>query len=205
MKRALSISMLTSGAIFIVAAGVLASTIKSEILPYQYSSFQKAHQADSFIRFTMVHRKFGMMPESFDGVVKHFTVLGELSGQEFQHPEVKFNVLDMDTNNNMRNGKMQSESLSARKYPNITVHFGRNLKLGSQTVPGTINILGSPKPIELPITIQDQGTSYKATGKTSVLLSALGIPKPNFISDAIASVDDKVNITYQLLIPKEHL
>jgi len=169
---------------------------------YQYPTFKMSRNADSFIRFTMVHRKFVKLAEKFEGTVKSFNVSGQIAGQELENPEVKFNVLDMDTDNNMRNDKMQKESLSCQKYPVITVSFGPKLKLGSQVAKGTITILGVNKPISLPITIQDKGDNYKAAGQTHVLLSALGIPKPNFISDAIASVDDRVDLTYQVVIAK---
>jgi len=171
-------------------------------ISYEYPSFKKSYEAASFIRFTMIHRKFKTLTEKFEGTVKSFNVSGQLVGETFENPEVKFNVLDMDTDNKMRNEKMYKESLSAKHCPVISVSFGNQLRLGNQTVNGTINILGHNNPITLPILIQDDGNTYKATGKTTVLLSALGIPKPNFISDAIASVDDRVNLTYQVVIPK---
>jgi|GEM_PF-2715525 len=172
---------------------------------YEYPSFKKSYEAESFIHFTMIHRTFKTLSEKFNGTVKSFSISGQLVGETFENPEVKFNVLDMDTDNGMRNEKMQKYSLSAKQCPVITVNFGNQLKLGSQTVTGTINILGNNKPIILPILIQDDGNAYKATGKTTVLLSALGIPKPNFISDAIASVDDRVNLNYQVIILKSKL
>jgi len=186
----------------IPAFAVIGKLVK---VSYGYSSFKQSCEADSFIRFTMVHRKFKTLVEKFEGTVKSFTVSGQISGKTFENPEVQFNVLDMDTDNTLRNHKMQEESLSAKHNPVITVSFGKQLNLGQQTVTGNINILGNNKSITLPILIEDDGSQYKATGKTTVLLSELGIPKPDFISDAIVSLDDPVNLTYQVLISKSKL
>ena len=38
-----------------------------------------------------------------------------------------------------------------------------------------------------------------------VLLSALGVPKPNFISESIASIDDRVELNYQVILPKSKI
>jgi polyisoprenoid-binding protein YceI len=186
----------------IPAFAVISKLVK---ISYEYPSFKKSYEAESYIHFTMVHRKFKTLAEKFEGTVKSFRVSGQILGETLENPEVKFNVLDMDTDNGMRDKKMQKETLSAKNCPVITISFGKQLKLGSQTVTGNINILGNNKPIILPIQIQDDGNAYKATGKTTVLLSALGVPKPNFISDAIASVDDRVNLSYQVIILKTKL
>ena len=168
---------------------------------FEYPTFKKSYDADSFIRFTVTHRKFKTLTEKFEGTVKSFIVSGQLVGDEFEKPEVKFNVLDMDTDNGMRNDKMQKNTLEAKRYPQITVNFGQSLKLGKQTANGIITILGNNKPIVLPLMVEDIGNSYKANGHTAVLMSSLGFPKPNFISDAIASVDDRIDLTYQVLLP----
>jgi polyisoprenoid-binding protein YceI len=198
-KKNISLGLLC---ISIPAFAAMGKLIK---LNFEYPTFKKSTEAESFIRFTMVHRKFKTLTEKFDGTVKSFVVSGQIEGESFENPEVKFNVLDMDTDNGMRNDKMQKESLSAKRFPQITVNFGQSLKLGTQNVNGTMTILGNKKPILLPISIQDNGNAYKASGHTSVLLSALGVPKPNFISESIASIDDRVELNYQVILPKSKI
>ncbi|MCA9798758.1 MAG: YceI family protein [Cyanobacteria bacterium HKST-UBA04] len=169
-------------------------------LPFKYASYKSAQHAGSFIHFRMVHRKLGgHMASNIDGVVKAFSVTGHLEKEILDHAAVSFRVQDMDTDNGTRDHKMTTDSLKSSSHPMIRVIFNKPLNLGSQTVPGTMEILGNKKPVTLPITIKKTGTTYQANGKTTVTFSGLGVPKPGFISDAIASVDDAITITYQIV------
>ena len=202
LKRTLALLVLCL--VITGSSWVAFAATKAENLAYQYPSFQAAHDASSYIRFQMVHRKLGFASK-FDGTVKAFTVNGNLKANQFEHAVVKFSVLDMDTNNSARNSKMYTDSLKAKSFPSATMTFNMPLRVGEQTVPGTFEILGSRHQIQLPITIQTTDYGYKATGQASLSRSELGIPKPSFISEAIASVDDQVKVFYQLSIARTQL
>ncbi|MEZ4573913.1 MAG: YceI family protein [Vampirovibrionales bacterium] len=130
----------------------------------------------SFIHFRMVHRKLG------GHVIQHrWRGQGVLCyggiWKKKSYAALSFRVQD-DTDNGTRDHKMTTDSLKSSSHPMIRVIFNKPLNLGSQTVPGTMEILGNKKPVTLPITIKKTGTTYQASGKATVTFSGLGFPSP---------------------------
>lgn len=191
-------------AVAVCVATSAAVVVAKTNVQFQSPSYSMAKKAKSFIRFAMVHRRLGVS-STFDGYVKAFDVQGDYTGKTFDHGQVSFAVVAMDTNNKSRNGHMQEDSLKAKANPDVVVTFSKPLHEGSQQVPGTIQILGQPHPVTVQVDIKPQGTDYVATGNANLSLKALGVTVPTFISDKVASVDDKVGVTYSVLMTKTQL
>ena len=182
-----------------IASLAMAAAISNN---FYYKSYTEAKMAPSHLTYAMVHRKLGI-GSTFVGVVKNFTVSGNLDNtkNEFHNGVIAFKVADMDSDNASRDKEMRSKYINPQIDPSITIKFLKSLKLGSQTVPASISLLGASYPISISTNIIQNGTNYSAIGQSVLSLKALGITPPQMLGGVI-SVDDKVVVNYQVSVPK---
>ena len=181
---------------------------KEESLSFHASHYDNAKKANSYLRFDVTHRSVaGLISSTVNGYVKDFAVNGSYDSEklDLSHAIVSFQVFAMDTNNGTRDGMMHKDTLKGIKYPGLQVAFSKTLKLGTQTVPAVMTVLGAKNNINVTVTITDAGQSFLASGSAKLSLNALGIPSPKLLVKGIASVDDSIKILYQISVKKKEL
>lgn len=168
---------------------------------FEYSSFDDAEKADSFLKLEGKSTKAGLITTTFTGFVKNFNVTAGVSESEFKNVAATFQTQSLDTDNSARNTKMWDYCLEATKFPEIKIQLSspvlRNKK--DQTIPGTISIRGQNKPIKLVIAATEDESEYLISGETVISIKASEIPDPSIF---IAKVKDEIKIIFKLKIKK---
>ncbi|MCO4792079.1 MAG: YceI family protein [Bacteriovoracaceae bacterium] len=161
-------------------------------------TFKKSLKSNCYMKFDMESTKAGMITTAFTGVVKNIQTAFNWNGSEFANALIKFNVKDMDTDNDSRDEKMYEKSFESDKHPIITVQIGGPLTAGShQGVDALMTVRGQRKEIKVNLETSVNPNGYFViSGNSSVSLKALGIPDPSIW---IASVRDRVDIKFKLI------
>jgi polyisoprenoid-binding protein YceI len=145
----------------------------------------------------MESTKAGFITTGFTGVVKKFNTVFNWNGEEFSNTLLKINVKDMDTDNGSRDDKMNEQTFSSDKLPQLVVQIGGPLKAGvHNNVEGLLTVRGKIKEItlNLEITISEE-KDYVIKGTSQMSIKALEIPDPSIF---IASVRDRVDLSFQI-------
>ena len=161
-------------------------------ISFNSSDFKEAQEASTYFMFEGHSKKFGMVTTAFEGYAKK----GELSFKEtqegFNNIRLTLDTNQIDTDNSMRDKKMQGKCLESHEYPLITVTIPEISKeQARQTVQGVMKV--REKEVNLPIIITKKGNLY--SGEASFSLTEADIPDPSI---AIAKVEDKFVIKFQV-------
>lgn len=166
----------------------------------KHQDYDTALDHRDHIHFTMESTKLGVISSEFTGVVKAFDVKFDSEGKSIRNGSISFNAADMDTDLDARNRKMLELCLNQKKFPTIKVDFTKatlTLDAAAQNVKGNITIRGKSFPIEATITATREKDGIRIKGSSSVKLSTLKIPDPSI---AVASVRDRVDLSFQILV-----
>lgn len=168
----------------------------AETIKFKTKNFDEAKDAPTYFMFEGHSKKFGMVTTSFQGYAKEGELIFEDSPEKIGQIKLSIDSKKIDTDNGMRDEKMQDKCLDSDKFPLITVEIQELSKLSDQqVVEGVMTV--KEKKVKLPITVTKKGNTY--LGKTSFKLSEADIPDPSI---AIAKVKDQFDVRFQVKLEK---
>jgi polyisoprenoid-binding protein YceI len=197
-----SLGGLVALALLLQPAGqAFALPLRSE---YRAVDYSHAASAPSYIRFHMVDTKLGLLTMSFDGYVKAFALIADVQGDQAEGVRLHFPVRALDTDVGLRNRKMFDYCLAADQHPTIQVALQGPVQLDGSThsVPALLTVRGKGHPVQVQVSIAEQGGSFVVQGSTTLSLSSLEIPDPSI---PIATVHDAFDVQFRLVVPKTAL
>lgn len=145
----------------------------------------------------MASTKVGVITTSFQGYVKKFSLNYVLEGDKVKFAKLTLPVEQMDTDVEGRNSKMWELCLDYRKHPEIVLTLTETVPIDGQShsVPATITLRGSDRPIVLNVTARRDGRKIVAQIDGNLSLKELEIPDPSIF---VAKVRDRVELKAQL-------
>lgn len=171
---------------------------------FEYANYEKAEEAESFIRFDMESTKLGVITTEFSGFVKKFDIHNEIDHSGAKNLVVTFKVKNLDTDSDGRNEKMWGLCFDSDKYPEMKVEFPRKIFLKKKSYrdeDAFLYIRGKKYQIKVSFILKNEGEDLLVSGGSKLSLKELNIPDPSI---AIASVNDEVHVGFKLRLKNFH-
>lgn len=172
---------------------------------YIHKNYSSAEKSQSFLKFIGQSKKLGFISASFTGHAKKFFIKAKFQDGVFSQVEVSFPVLEIDTDNSIRNDKMHQETLGYLEKKSfshkIQVFLESPIKAGTgqREVPAMMVIRGKQKKISVNLEVKKRGDEYLVSGESSLSIKFLELPDPSI---AVATVLDTITVKFFIIIPR---
>lgn len=179
----------------ILSSVLTASEIRQE---FSYANYDSALKAESNLQFSIKSTKFGLITSTIVGVARNFQIEGHFDSKDhpnvFSAIKVIIPISGLDTDNNLRDEKMQDDSFDFKKFPILVIEFPETIKETKemQIYPAQITVRNKTFPVQVQLQLSSVENRYEVRIKGLLSFKQLEIPDPSI---AIASVDDTIEVT----------
>ncbi len=163
---------------------------------YIHKSYEDAQSdTDNYIRVAGESTKLGFITTEYDGFVKKYKISYLKKNEKIEALYIKISASSIDTDNSLRDEKMNNETLDTKKNEFIIFTSKESLVLreGSTKLSGILSIRSKEHLIDLNLDVEKEGVIFRIKGKAEISLKDFNIPDPSI---AIAKVKDSHTLEF---------
>jgi hypothetical protein len=169
----------------------------------EHASFKIAQQATEKVAFEIKSTKFGMVTTSVEGFVLKYKVKANIDWNKSVATNLRLEMYTqfLNTDSESRDEKMWNHCLDYKNQGEMAVNVEGPVAFTAEAkeYPAKIWIRGKEFPIKVTLNLEKTSEGVKSKGMAILSFKQLEIPDPSIM---IASVDDRINVSFQVELKK---